>query len=76
MLRRWQIRLELLNEAEIAELEQFFAEQQGDYGAFAFPDPFSGAPVPNCRFAAPQFVSEYTGVDESSTVIWVIETNG
>ena len=75
-LRKWQIRLNLLTEAEIAQLEQFFFQQKGDYGAFDFPDPFTGVAVSNCRFAASEFVSEYTGVDESSATIWVIETNG
>jgi hypothetical protein len=28
--RQWQIRLDLLNESEIQELEAFFAEQSGD----------------------------------------------
>jgi hypothetical protein len=75
-LRQWQIRLDLLNESEIDQLEAFFAAQSGDYSPFAFPDPFSGAMVPNCRLAAPGFVSEYVGVGVSSTSFWVIETNG
>lgn len=75
-LRQWQIRLDLLNENEIQQLEAFFIAQSGDYSAFDFPDPFSGTSVPNCLFAAPGFVSEYVGVDVSSTSFWVIETNG
>lgn len=76
MLRQWQIKLDLLNETEIQQLETFFAEQQGDYSPFSFPDPFSGTDVPNCRFAAPGLVSDYVGVDVSSTSFWVVETNG
>jgi hypothetical protein len=74
--RQWQIRLDLLNENEIQALEAFFTGQSGDYSPFNFPDPFSGTTVPNCRFAAPGFVSEYVGVDVNSTSFWVIETNG
>ncbi|HTU48143.1 MAG TPA: hypothetical protein VMF91_23990 [Bryobacteraceae bacterium] len=75
-LRQWQIRLDLLNEGEIQGLEAFFVAQSGDYSPFSFPDPFSGATVPNCRLAAPGLVTEYVGVDVSSTSFWVIETNG
>jgi len=76
VLRQWQIRLDLLNENEIQQLEDFFIAQSGDYSPFSFPDPFSGTAVPNCVFAAPGFLSEYVGVDVSSTSFWVIETNG
>jgi hypothetical protein len=76
MLRQWQIRLDLLNETEIQQLEIFFASQLGDYSPFTFPDPFSGSDVPNCRVGAPALLTEYLGVDMSSTSIWVIETNG
>jgi hypothetical protein len=76
MLRSWQIRLDLLNEDEIYQLEAFFVAQQGDYSTFIFPDPISGTAVPNCRFAAPGFASEYAGIDAASTDFWVIETNG
>lgn len=74
--RTWRIQLELLNESEIAMLESFFAAQEGDYSVFSFPDPFSGTTVPNCRFASPQIVTTYLDVDNSSTLLWVIETNG
>lgn len=75
-LRQWQIRLDLLNEFELEQLEAFFTEQSGDYSPFSFPDPFSGSAVPNCRFAAPRFLTEYVGVDIGSTSFLVVETNG
>lgn len=75
-LRRWQIRLDLLNESELQKLEAFFAAQSGDYSPFNFPDPFSGSTVANCRFASPGFLTEYVGVDLGSTSFWVIESNG
>jgi hypothetical protein len=74
--RTWRIQLDLLNEAEIAQIESFFAQQAGDYSTFSFPDPFTGTMVANCRFAAPELVTNYLDVDNSSTLIWVIETNG
>jgi hypothetical protein len=76
MLRSWEIRLDLLNESEIQQLETFFALLEGDYSTFVFPDPFTGTIVVNCRLGAPTLVTEYLGVDISSTSFWVIETHG
>ena len=75
-LRQWQIRLDLLNETEVQQVEAFFIDVQGDYLPFDFPDPVSGKMVPSCRLAAPGLVSEYLGVDNSATSFWVIETYG
>jgi len=74
--RTWRVQLDLLNEREIAQIESFFSQQAGDYSPFLFPDPFTGTIVPNCRFAAPELVTKYLDVDNGSTLIWVIETNG
>jgi hypothetical protein len=76
MLRRWQIRLDLLDETEIAQIETFFMAQQGDFSTFVFSDPISGSLVPNCRLAAPGLVSAYVGVDVSAVSLVVVETNG
>jgi hypothetical protein len=76
MLRSWEIRLDLLNETEIQLIEAFFISQQGDYSKFQFPDPFTGSVVSNCRLGASGLLSEYVGVDVSSTSFWVIEAHG
>jgi phage-related protein len=47
-LRRWEIRLDFLDESEIAEIEQFFLENQGAFGSFSFTDPWDGTEYPNC----------------------------
>lgn len=75
-LRQWEIRLDLLNDPEIQQLEAFYAAQSGDYSVFSFPDPFSGAAVPNCRFGAPELLTEYTAAGAHSASLWVIETYG
>ena len=76
ILRQWQIQLELLNDGEIGGLEAFFIEMNGAYGLFTFPDPFSGANVPNCRFATDGMETINSGVNASATSLWVIETYG
>ena len=47
-LRKWTIRLELLDETEVATLEDFFQSQLGRLGDFAFTDPWDGTIYPNC----------------------------
>jgi hypothetical protein len=76
VFRRWLINLRLLNESEIASVEAFFAAMEGEFLTFNFPDPISGASVPNCRIGAPELISEYQDVDIAATSIWVVETNG
>jgi len=74
--RQWRIDLSCLDEAEIYAMELFFAEQQGIYSLFTFPDPISGTGVANCRIGSSELTTEYLGPDASKTSIWVIETNG
>ncbi len=74
--RRWQIRLDLLNDSEMNQLEAFFLAQDGEYSPFDFPDPFSGQSVPNCRLGTAGIESEFAGVDCGFSTLWVIETNG
>jgi hypothetical protein len=47
-LRKWTIRLELLDETEVATLEGFFQSQLGRLGDFAFTDPWDGTIYPSC----------------------------
>ena len=74
--RSWEIRLDLLNFTEVQQVEAFFMSQQGDYGLFSFPDPFSSADIPNCRLGSPGLVTEYVGEDINAASFWVIETYG
>lgn len=49
-LRRWVIRLDHLDEAELFALEEFFLEQDGAAGNFEFTDPWDGSVHENCSF--------------------------
>jgi len=50
-LHRWSIQLDQLEESEMAALEQFFNDNEGCAGSFAFTDPWNGTVYPNCSFA-------------------------
>jgi len=73
-LRRWTIRLELLDEGELARLEEFFLENQGRFGNFAFTDPWDGTEYPDCSIAQDAFESVLTGEMRGRTGL-VIQEN-
>ena len=47
-LHEWVIRLDLLDEAEVKAIEQFFTDQQGRFGSFVFVDPKDNVTYPDC----------------------------
>src|SRR4051794_29704383 len=75
-LRRWQIKLELLNDVEMDQLEAFFGLQQGPSSPFSFNDPVTGLAVPNCRIGVSELTTVYQGLDAGTASLWVMETNG
>src|SRR5689334_2384072 len=48
----WEIQLSLLDEGELAAIEEFFLATQGTFGAFSFTDPSDGQTYDNCSIAA------------------------
>lgn len=50
-LHQWQIRVDLLDESEMAAIEQFFVDNQGAFGSFAFTDPWDGQIYADCSLA-------------------------
>jgi len=49
-LRAWQIRLDQLDDNEMAAIGQFFEDNQGEFGGFTFTDPWDGLAYANCSF--------------------------
>ena len=58
-LRRWVIRLDLLDEEEIRRIEEFFVSEQGRFGSFVFVDPWDGREFANCSLEADRMTAEY-----------------
>ena len=50
-LHRWEIRLNALDEAEVAALDAFFWSNQGSLGSFSFTDPWDGTAYTDCSLA-------------------------
>ncbi len=58
-LRRWVIRLEQLDDAELFTLEQFFIEQGGAFGRFSFTDLWDGTVYSECSLESDEIELEF-----------------
>jgi phage-related protein len=72
-LRRWVIRLDLLDDAELFDLEAFFASEGGRAGSFSFTDPFDGTAYANCSFDSDELALLYRGQGRGAAVALVKE---
>jgi hypothetical protein len=75
-LHRWEIRLDALDEGEMAALEQFFFDNEGCFGNFTFTDPWDGAQYADCSLGIDEL--DLTAVAEmrGKTSLTVIENRG
>jgi len=72
-LRRWTIQLNMLDEAEVNALEQFFEQQQGRFGSFSFIDPSTQTTFPNCSLGQDSFQMELSGDMRGLTKLVIVE---
>jgi hypothetical protein len=70
-LRRWRIRLDLLDEAELAKLQSFFVSEQGRFGAFCFTDPWDERAYSDCSLDQDSFEFDLLGEMRARTVLVV-----
>ena len=72
-LRRWSIQLDLLDESELANLEQFFESEGGRAQTFSFTDPWDGTVYPSCSFDSDTLALLYRGQALGKTSVVVKE---
>ncbi len=72
-VRRWKIRLELLEERELAAIEEFFAENQGAFGSFTFVDPWDGTAYADCSLESDEIVLRLEGEARGMTEFGITE---
>src|SRR6185436_19539888 len=72
-LRRWEIRLDQLDEGEMAALENFFAADQGAFARFAFTDPWDGVIYQSCSLAADELDATSFGEMNGALSLSVVE---
>ena len=75
-LHRWEIRLDALDESEMAALEQFFADNQGCFANFAFTDPWDATEYANCSLASDELDLTVMAEMQGRTSLTVIENRG
>jgi hypothetical protein len=75
-LKRWIIRLDLLDEEEAARLEEFFKAQRGRGGSFAFTDPWDGVRYPDCSFEGDVLEVRHRGPMRAETRLVVRQNRG
>jgi hypothetical protein len=73
VLHRWVIRLDLLDEAELENLQEFFESEEGRAGSFTFADPWDGTVYPNCSFDSDTLALEFQGPHKGVTQVVVKE---
>ncbi|HYM06117.1 MAG TPA: DUF2460 domain-containing protein [Terriglobales bacterium] len=72
-LRRWTIKLDMLDEAELSALEQFFMAQQGRFETFAFVDPWTQATIASCSLDQDSLEFSLSGEALGATSLVVVE---
>ncbi len=72
-LRRWVIRLELLDETELQSLQEFFASVEGRLGSVSFTDPWDDVTYEDCSLESDEMAVEVSGETRSQTVLVVRE---
>ena len=71
--RRWVIRLDLLDEGELAAVEEFFIASQGAFGTFTFVDPWDEQEYENCRMERDELTLQAIADMQGSTTLRVIQ---
>ena len=72
-LREWVIRLELLTEGELMQLQDFFRVQAGRQQDFAFLDPWTNAEIEHCSLASDSLEIALDGIDRGRTTLTIRE---
>ena len=72
-LLQWVIRLDLLDESELENLEQFFENEGGRVGSFSFTDPWDGTVYESCSFASDGLALQFREVARGKTQVTVRE---
>jgi hypothetical protein len=72
-IRRWMIRLNALDEREMASMEEFFLSRQGRMGNFSFVDPWDGVEYASCSLENDEVELEFVREGRGRTALVVRE---
>lgn len=71
--REWTMDLDLIDEQELAAIETFVKQQQGQIGKFQFTDPQDGVQYDNCSLSLGVLREDYSGPGRAKTVLVIRE---
>ena len=71
--REWMIRLIALDAAEVSLLSEFFSQQRGRLGSFAFTDPWDGARHEDCSLDSDELQWELIGELSTNMTLKIVE---
>jgi hypothetical protein len=69
----WTVRVDLLTDEELDELQRFFIAMSGSHGRFSFTDPWNGVTYPDCSFDQEAFEAEWTAPGRSKATVIIRE---
>ena len=72
-LLQWVIRLDMLDESELVNLEQFFEDEGGRAGSFVFTDPWDGTVYASCSFASDDLDLQFEEAARGKTQVAIKE---
>jgi phage-related protein len=72
-LKKWLIRLDLLDESELTALEEFFSSQAGRFGSFAFTDPWDNTVHSDCSLDSDQLELNFRDWSRGAVQVMVKE---
>ncbi len=75
-LRRWTIRLDLLDETELHTLREFFRTESGAAEGFSFTDPWTSTVYPHCNLEGDEIAEELRDGAKGKTTLTVSENRG
>jgi hypothetical protein len=76
VLYSWEIRLDQLDETEMAEMQAFFFANQGSFMSFAFTDPWTGQVYQNCSLGSDDMNITSLAEMQGRTALVVIQNRG
>jgi phage-related protein len=75
-LRQWEVRLQLLDQAELHQIQEFVRTMSGQAEDFCFTDPWDGTVYSSCRLGGDALTGVLAGEWSGTTVLTVLENRG
>ncbi len=72
----WEVRLDQLDDGELAALEEFFLSSEGAFGSFVFTDPWDGQVYPDCSLDGDEMELEVVEEMRGRTSLTIRENRG